>query len=527
METPRIVAVTSSGVPLNATFARLVDALRRAGAEVRPVPVPSGPPSVEDHLPPRLADLKAGIQSLAQQVGEALRGAQTPPPGGADWLTSLLAAVDGPVSGVVATDPRVAARVFPAAGRVWPNAVRVAVDGDFHIDPEWARAELDELVTPHPTLGGELPRIRDRWARLSTGGPIVGGPNIEPRVADPALPQVVVSFARLEAGDVDPLLLQLSLIRSGAISLLLLPSGRAGVDELVRTRAGGYGLVARRPKPGADPEPWIRGAALLLGRPSPLEAAAAVVARVPQVLYTQGDALDGGDAFLVQHGLAVHANAAITVAVEAEALLPGGAARAAFEAAAAALELDSADGCATAVLSAVAAGRPSAPDVGAAQPQPGEDDLEIIGGETRTAPSEMNDRVRRAYVKEIILQQRDLDKQVARARAGRDTWKRRAALAAQAGDAELERAASTRAEGLERIVARLEMRLREVDGLRERVAGRRPVSAADREAASRLLTAEAVSALDANERTAQREAFDRLELDDQLARLKRRMNDGS
>ncbi len=525
MEIPRIVALTSAGVPLNATFARLVDALRRAGAEVRPVPVPTGPPSADDQLPPRLADLKAGIQSLAQQVGDALRGAAPASHQAGDWLSSLLSAVDGPVSGVVATDPRVAARVFPTAGRVWPTAVRVAVDGDFHVDPEWARVEMDEFVTPHPTLGGELARVRERWARLSTGGPIVGGANVTPRQIDPELAQLVVSFARLEAGDVDPLLLQLSLIRPGGTSLLLLPSGRVGVDELVRTRAGGYGLLGRRPKPGSDPEPWIRGAALVIGRPSPLEAAAAVVARVPQVLFTQGGSLDGGDAFLVQHGLAVHANAAITVAVEAEALLPGGGARAAFDQAASALELDTADGCAAAILTAVAAGRPTIPDPAALPPDPAHDDLEIIGGEARAMPTTMNDRVRRAYVKEIILQQRDLDKQLSRARAGRDTWKRRALLAAQAGDAELKRAAATRAEGLERIVARLEERLREVEGLRERVAGRHPLSAADREAASRLLTTETVSALDAQHRGAETEAFDRLELNDQLARLKRRMSD--
>ncbi|MEZ4268390.1 MAG: hypothetical protein R3F39_18655 [Myxococcota bacterium] len=527
METPRIVALTSAGVPLNTTFARLVDALRRAGAEVRPVPVPSGPHSAEDPLPPRLADLKAGLQSLAQQVGDAIRGVAPPADTTVDWLSSMLAAVEGPVTGVVATDPRVAARVFPTAGRVWPAAVRIAVDGDFHIDPEWARVEMDEFITPHPTLGADLARVRERRARLSTGGPIVGGASIQARQVDPALAQLVVSFARLEAGDVDPLLLQLSLVRPGGTSLLLLPSGRPGIDELVRTRAGGYGLVGRRPRAGADPEPWIRGAALLIGRPSPLEAAAAVAARVPQVFFTQGAPLDGGDAFLVQHGMAVHANAAITVAVEAEALLPGGAARAAFDQAAASLELDSVDGCATAILSAAAAGRPKAPDVSALPPTPENEELEIIGGETHAAPAAMNDRVRRAYVREIILQQRDLEKQLIRARSGRDTWKRRAVLASQAGDAELQRAASTRAEGLERIVTRLGERLRDVEGLRERVAGRHPVSAADREAASRLLTAETVSALDSQHRSAENEAFDRLELNDQLARLKRKMNEDS
>lgn len=527
MERPRIVALTSAGVPIHATFARLVDALRRAGAEVRPVPVPSGPQATEDRLPPRLADLKAGLQSLAQQMGDVLRGAAVPPGAPADWLVSLLSAVEGPVHGVIATDPRVAARVFGTVGQVWPDAVRVAVDGDFHIDPEWERVPMDELVTPHPALGHEIARVRDRYARLSSGGPIVGGDTVAARHLDGDRPQIVVSFARLDAGDVDPLLLQLSLVRPGEHQLLLLPSGRLGVDELVRTRAGGYGLTARRPRPGADPEPWIRGAALLLGRPSPFEAAAAVAARVPQVLFTQGGALDGGDAFLVQHGLAVHASAAITVAVEAEALLPGGTARAAFEQAAVAVELDGVSGCADAVLAAVAAGRPAPPDLGYAAPDAApEDDLEVIGGEARAMPAQMNDRVRRAYVREIILQQRDLEKQLSRARAGRDTWSRRARLATQASDSELGREAAVRAEGLQRIVARLEARLADVEGLRERIAGRRPISAADREAASRLLSAETAAALDAVDRSAQSEAFDRLELDDELARLKRRMDGG-
>ncbi len=522
--TPRIAALTAAGAPLPLPFARLVDALRRAGAEVVPVPVPRKPPPERAEAPPKLSDLKAGLTALAGSVLSSLREdrAGQGPDG---WLVSHLRSIEGAVDGVVALDPAVAQLAFPAAAQVWPDAVRVAVDGDYHVDPEWSQVTCDDFVLAHPAAARELSALRDGRIRARVGGPVVGGAEVEARTLDEQ-PHVVISFARVGSGEVDPLLFQLSLAHPEKLTLLFLPSGRPGIDELVRTRAANYGLAGKRPKAGADLEPWVRGAALLVGRPSPTEAAAAVHARVPQVLFSTDRTLSGGDAFLVQHGAAVHVDNPILLSVRVEALLPGGPDRAEADKALEALASEGTASAARAVLDAVAAGRPKPGEAPAAPvEEAGDAELEDIGGaaaQASTPTGAMPLELRRAYLSEIILQHKDIERQLGRARTGLDTWGHRLQLARRAGDAELARQAQARVDGLSRIVGRLEQQDRELRDLRDRFAGRNPLAAADREAAARYMNPEMAAMLDRMQGQ-DPEAFTRLELNDALTRLKDRM----
>ena len=127
----RIVAVTPAAGPVPLAFARLVGALRQAGAEVTPLPVPRKSPATPKEGLPGLSELKAGLQAFADQVVSTIRGDDD-----AGWLASHLGAVEGKVDGVVAITPQVAEKVFPVVGKLWPQAVRVAVEGDFHVDPK-------------------------------------------------------------------------------------------------------------------------------------------------------------------------------------------------------------------------------------------------------------------------------------------------------------------------------------------------------------------------------------------------------
>ncbi len=524
---PRILAVTSSNAPVTLTYARLVDALRRAGADVRALPVPTSAPETRDDRPPNLSDLKAGLHALAESVTAALGGERAPGTR-PDWLVSLLRTVDGTFDAVVAVDPNVARDVFPAAADVWPSAVLVAVDGDLHVDSEWQAVEFDDLVTPHPALGRTVRRVQAGRGRLRTGGPIVAPEDAEPRRLAGDKPMVVVSFARLGAGHVDPLLFQLSLARPEQFTLLLLPSGRAGVDELVRTRAAGYGLQGKRPKrTGSQLEAWIRGAAVVVGHPAPAEAAAALTAGVPQLLFVPDGPLDEGDAFMVQHDLAQHASSPLSIAVQLEGLLPRGHSRAEADEALAGFESDGTDGAATAVLEAVAAGRPKPDDLPSEAGDGGDDELEDIGGAPRDpgARVQLTGRVQRAYLKEIVIQVKLQGKQVSRARAGHERWKHRLALAEKAGDARLTREARVRVDGLERIIARLDHEAAELKTLRDRFAGRAPVSAGERERAARFMSPEVAATLDRVSPRATAQDFTTLEVDDALGRLKRRMDD--
>ncbi|MCC6621130.1 MAG: hypothetical protein IT385_07735 [Deltaproteobacteria bacterium] len=521
----RVVAVTEAGVPLTRTYARLVQALRDQGVEVLPLAVPREPPRPE--AVPTINELKRGLASFAKDLMRGFRN--EPAPG--TWLASQLRAVEGRVDAVLVTDAEMGRHVLPTAAEVWPHSLRLGVDGDYDVDEAWKALELDALVVPHPGLGSDLPRVREQRTRIAVGGPIVAGAEIEPKHLDPSLPQVVVSFARLDPGDVDPLLFQLSLAHPERFSLLFLPSSRPGIDELVRARAPGYGLKGKRPKDGAEVEPWIRGAALLVGHPSPTEAATAAAARVPLLFFSPEGRISDGDRFLLRHGAALHAEVPITIAVHVEGLLPGGTARERAELGLADLEGTGTIGAARAVVEAIRAGRTEPVQGPSAAPASSVDtDLEDIGevapaaspaGQAPTADVSL--QVRRAYLKEIILQQQTIERQLGKARSGLDTWQRRVRLARSANDDTLADRAVPRVEGLIKLVDRLERELAELQGLRERFASRAPLTAADRHAAARFMNPSAAATLDRGE--APDSAFTRLELEDALAVLKRKLGD--
>lgn len=530
----RVIALIAAGSPVPLAFARLVDAMRKNGADVHPLSVPGKKPTAsDDDRPPRLRDLKAGLSNLAESLWNVATGDGDETGGRgqdqAHWLVSQLRAVEGTADAVVTTDPAVAMQVFPLVDSVWPKAVRVVVDGDYHVDREWHRVPFDDLVVPHPSLGSDIQRVRNGQARLRTGGPIVGGADVEAKRVSEDKPQVVASFASMPASDVDALLFQLSLARPERFNLLFLPSGRDGIDELVRTRAGGYGLRGKRPKAGKATEAWIRGASVLVGRPSPGEAAEAVQSGVPQLLFAM-DTLHNGESFLKDHGALEHSEVPLTIAVQLESLLPEGNRLAAANEALSALRTDGTVSAASAVLEAAVAGRPNRHSgtagsagalVGGPPASPHDDELEDIGAEPppSTAPTDMTKDLRRAYLSEIILHQKKLKKQIFRAKEGHISWTHRAKLAANAGDDDLARKAIIRVEGLERIGARLNNQMAELNGLRDRFAGRDELTEADRHAASKFMSPEVASTLDRSS-TFDPAAFTRLELNDALQNLK-------
>lgn len=521
----RVLALTEAGVPLTRGFARLVQALRDAGSEVVPLALPRTVPPTESV--PTITELKRGLTTFAKDLVRGLRGGEIP--SAEPWIVSQLRAVEGRIDAVLATDPEVARIAFPFVDRVFPAALRVACDVDYHLEPEWKAVELDAIVVAHPGLGTDLPRVREGRARSFIGGPVTAGAEVVAKQlgTDPAgnLPQVAVSFARLDPGDVDPLLFQLSLAKPERFSLLFLPSQRPGVDELVRARAGTYGLRGKRPKSDSDLEAWIRGSALLVGFPSPAESAAAVAGGVPLLFVTPESRLLEGDRFLVQRG-ALISEVPITIAVHVEGLLPGGAYRARAEESLRGLDPTGPAGAAQAVLAAIKAGRP-APPVTATVETPaksGDDDLEDIGETTPSAPgatAELPIQIRRAYLKEIILQQHAIERNLARAKGGLETWQRRVRLARTAAQDALADKAIPRVEGLLKVIDQLERELRDVMGLRERFASPGPLTAADRNAAARFLSPGTATSIDRGE--APDSAFTQLEIEDALAVLKRKL----
>src|SRR5690606_15499745 len=102
------------------------------------------------------------------------------------------------------------------------------------------------------------------------------------------------------------------------------------------------------------------------------------------------------------------------------------------------------------------------------------------------------------------------------------TWQRRVRLARAANDHALADQAVPRVEGLLKVIDQLEKEQREVQALRERFAAPGPLSAADRAAAGRFLSPSTAASLDRGE--APESAFTRLELDDALAALKRKLD---
>lgn len=518
----RVVAITEAGQHLPAPLEQLISGLRAAGAEVVLMAVPTSAPRPEPV--PTIDELKRGLGHFARGVVKTLRGDFDPV--GEDWLASQLRAVEGRVDAWLAVEPALARHVFPVAHAIRPDALRVAVDGDYHVEAAWREVPIDAVVVVHAGVATELTSVREGRARLVVGG-VLAADEVASRHVDDK-PMVVVSTALTDPGDIDPLLFQLSLAKPERFSLLFLPSGRPGVDELIRTRAANYGLLGKRPKLGAPTDGWIRGAAALCGHPSPLESAVAVRGAVPQLVFATERQLNAGDRFLIGHGAALHADLPITIAVHLEALLPGGARRDEVVKAAAELAPGGVADAARGVLEAIALGRPVAP---AAEAPPaaaaGDSDLEDIGAPAKTAglgggPAEaMPASLRRAYLKEIILRQQTLEKQLGRAQTGLDTWQKRVRLARSAGQHDLADKAVPRVEGLLKLTDRLGAELREVRALREHFAGTAPLSDADRAAVSQFMSPDVASTLERGETP--ESAFTQLELADALDTLKRKL----
>lgn len=521
-DTVRILAIHGLDQSPPRALSHLVEGLRAQGATIDMVAIPQTSVWGTGAQAPSLAELKAGLHSIAESVGSALLGEAPAASSGPSELERTLGLIAGSVDAVVSTDARLAGAIFPEVANRWPEALRIAVASDFHIDPQWQSVTFDALVSPHPTLGAELGPIREGRARLYAGGPIVTTDGGARRLGTDK-PNVVMSFGRVDPSEIDPLLFQLSLTNPDRYHLLFLPCGRPSVDDLVRSRAGGYGLAGKRPKAGSDTEPWIRGADLLVGHPTPAESAVAVASQVPQVLCTtDGKELSGGDAFLVLHGLALHAASALTVAVQVDQALPGGPGRGDLADAATRVETDGPAGAAGCVLRAIRDGR--ATPITTTATQDTDDELEEIGQPpVHHDTGAMDDRAREAYLRELILQQRDLKRQIDRARAGVDTWNHRLRLAQRAGNERLEGEAHMRVESIQRVLERLVRQEIDAQALRERFASGETLSAAERAAAAQILNPQAAATVDRLSRAAQKGAFERLEIEDALNELKRRM----
>ena len=362
--------------------------------------------------------------------------------------------------------------------------------------------------------------------QVLTGGVLLDLDQIPARKTDDSTTQIAISFAQMSISEVDSLLFQLSLIREPRPSLLFMPSGRESLDMLVRNRAAGYGVTGKRPRSGVNSLPWLRGSDLLVGRPSPGECAAAALFGVPQVILCPRDQLGTGEGYLAKHGLAQHVEAAIALAVEIEALLPGAPRREAMMRAL--KEFAPGD-----VRDVVAALRRAATGSKVSPPRPEEvrhsdddDELETIGEEVRTTQNAgpLPDKLRKAYLSELILQQKHLARQVERARAGIDTWQHRAHLARNADDDDLAAQAQLKVDGLERILQSLEHRHTEITQLRSEFSRSNTVSPGARRAAVGLLGNEAAATIETMEK-AQEDAWGRLEVDELLKQLKRKLEE--
>ena len=510
---------------------RLAAALRAEGADVQLLLLPSN----EDGT---IADLRRGLGQLANDLVRSLRGEVTV--AAASPVAATLAALPQPVAAIVAVDAEVARDAFAAAVTTHPGALRIAVDGTFHVSASWLGAPADAWVVSHAGLGAELPGVRDGRAQLLVGGLLSGG-EVAPKALEEGKPMVVVSTERLDPADVESLLFQLSMARPERFSLLFLPSGpqgRPGLDELIRVRAPNHGLAGKRPKPGASVEPWIRGAAVLVGQPTRAEAALAVDAGVPVVLFASDKRLEAGDRFLVAHGAALHADLPITIAVHLEALLPGGTRREAALGALKELEPGGLGDAAKAVLEASLRGRIAPAQSGpAAAAAPRDDDLEDIGGPTLARPAFSAPHAggpapgpellplatRKAYLKELILHQHTLERQQAQAASGLAKWQERIRLARQAGRDDLANEAVPRVEGLMRLSDRLAEEMRELGPVRDRLARGAPLADGDRRVIGRLMNvdvARSIARMDSPE-----SAFTQLEIAEQLANLKRKLGD--
>jgi hypothetical protein len=268
-------------------------ALGDAGAAVCAYPFPTAGAGV----PPSTL---GGLAGLASSVGAAFREILE----GVD-ITSLVAQLEtaGEVDGLVFLEADIAGRMSAEVLRLAPRATQVGVSANLDLDVGWSALGLGSVSARES--GGVLEGLGDS-ARTIPGEDA----------------HIAIACGRLPEGWVDSLLLQLNLAEIGAWPLLFLPSGEGGVDEQVKTRAAFYGLSGQRPGAGGDLDAWVRGAHVLVGRPTPSQLIAAIGAQVPVVLVGELPG-DSGEAWAVSEGLAVCATMPVEVSVALEKVAAG------------------------------------------------------------------------------------------------------------------------------------------------------------------------------------------------------------
>jgi hypothetical protein len=512
-----IVLLTAAREP-RVSEQRLSRELQAQGCRVSMCSLPLRRPTLSDHDGPVWSELRAGLSQLAHSLNSTLGGSPEAP----DWLIEALRNEASDVDAVVTLNSKVARLIFPHREGLWPQALRIGVDGDYDVSESWYDVMVDDMVVPHPALGDKIRVIQDGHARLSIGGPLVGGTHAGVQSLEASTPMIAVSVHTLDESDIDPLLFQLSMTQAENTTLLFLASGVSSMDELVKAKASQYGLRGKRPRLDTDTEPWIAGAAALVGGPSHLEMAQAVQTQVPTVLFSNGRRLNSGQAFLLEHGAVLESRLAVTLSVDVESVLPGGTQREAIQNNMTTLQGTGVQGIGSAIKKAIEAGLPSR---GMESPTQNAGDLEDIGAPAASPriPSVMGADMRRMYLSEVILKEKQLRAQIEKALSGQKLWTRRIALARSAGRAELLSQAEQRVEGLERVSTKLENQLARVLGLRDRLASNEPLTTADRQSAGQLLGPSFGNLLNPNDSGSN--LFAQLEVDDALQRLKDKLND--
>ncbi len=285
----RIWMITRPSHESDALRAALLD--RHVGVTSLPFPVSS----------PETPLAGQGLSGLAASLGAALREVVD----GVDisgleaQMRSALPAPDA----VLFLEPDVAVRVGEPLRSLVGSTRQIAVETHLGMDDRWATLVSAVVSVRHD--GGVLSGLGDRERRL-----------------DGEAEHVVIATDGLDVAGIDPLLLQLSIAELGSRPLLFLPSGRGSVDEHLKSRAAFYGLSGQRPNTGSDLDAWIRGARLMIGRPSERQLVAALSAGTATLLI--GEFVTGsGFEWSITHDLVSHARAPVEVSVAVEESLGG------------------------------------------------------------------------------------------------------------------------------------------------------------------------------------------------------------
>ena len=271
--------------------AALSDELRAQGAEVLNLTFPSA----DDPSPPT----GPGLSGLAASLGAALREAID----GVDIseLESAIGMASPAPDAVLFLEADVALRVQPVLRSRLGSVRQIGVEPHLGHDTRWA------------DLKAEVVTARDQ-------GGVLSGLGQSERMAEGQGPHLLIATHGLEVSWVDSLLLQLSIASLDDHPMIFLPSGNASVDDQLKRRAAFYGLEGQRPSLSGDLEGWVRGARLVIGRPSDRQTVTALSSGVPLLFVGDLDE-DSGESWAVIHGPASHARAPVEVSVALERCL--------------------------------------------------------------------------------------------------------------------------------------------------------------------------------------------------------------